>query len=1146
MSPTTSNRRLLVIGSQCQALGEGYRLKFLPWAAEELYTVLIDPDFGRCHPVQPDRGLMIDPTVAAVKTAIREAFRRASDDGSTLLLVFIGHGTYVGNDYFFLPLDAKSAPDPDTGIHLVQQIDYAYRAHPSIDGLVLLVDTCHSGLAAEQATQWVREYRRGEEAARKLRFEILTASAPDREAWDGCFTHTVTHCLRQGLDDVPTEELRCQDVERIVRRKCMPRQLPQFLAFTPSVPVVSDAGLWLARNAARSRPAWAGTWAGEEIARLTADFQPTPMLERAVAASGAHRSVALVGVAGTGKSTLAAALMRPEVGEGAVPAGFAHAVAFLSGGLSTSDLARMLVDQLDRAVPGFAAARKDYLGALTEDEQRRLDALQRDVLGPLRRLRPVKETVVRILVDGLDQVPSAGEVSIREALGELAAGPGLDHVRLICTARPDTDVPGGSHVLRVDKADDALLGAYLTRRRVAPGLHAAIVERAEGSWLVASKLADLALAAPGQAPDALPSSLGAIYAEYLRRAGATATDRWRRELRPVLGLLAAAGVGPILPLPLLCTASGRLGGPDRPYQVRDVLVDLRGLVVRDRAGTEDEQLGLFHQTLGGYLLDPASGPFGIDPQEPHRALAEAIAELAPAESHDPADPLHRYAAAREAEHLWALGEYGRVVESLAHRQSVIPAENLKRWQSWKARIESKLGPDHLETLRTRYNIAAWTGGAGDAREALRLFAELLPDRERVLGHDHPDTLRTRSNIATCTGEVGDAREALRLFAELLPDMERVLGRDHPTTLAIRNNIAGWTGETGDAPEALRLSRALLPDEERVLGRDHPTTLTTRNNIAAGTGEAGDAREALRLSSALLPDRERVLGRDHPDTLRTRNNIAAGTGDVGDARVALRLFAELLPDQQRVLGHDHPGTLTTRSNIAHWTGETGGAREALRLFTELLPDQERVLGRDHRGTLSTRNNIASWTGEVGDAREALRLFAELLPDMERVLGRDHPTTLTTRSNIAAWTGRVGDAREALRLFAELLPDRERVLGQDHPDTLTTRSNIAFWTGRVGDAREALRLFTELLPDQERVLGRDHTGTLTTRNNIAAWTGEVGEAREALRLFTELLPDQERVLGRDHPDTLRAQEAIKLLESAASLSQEGKGESSDLAH
>src|SRR5208337_4615164 len=164
----------------------------------------------------------------------------------------------------------------------------------------------------------------------------------------------------------------------------------------------------------------------------------------------------------------------------------------------------------------------------------------------------------------------------------------------------------------------------------------------------------------------------------------------------------AAGVGPILPLKLLCAASVRLGGPDRRPRLRDRLVDLRGLVVRARPGTDDEHVGLFHQTFADYLLDRASDPFGIDPQEPHRALAEAIAELAQAGSHHPDDPLQRYAAAREVEHLWALGEYGRVVETLAYRESVIPAENLKRWQSWKARIESKLGPGHPEALRTRH------------------------------------------------------------------------------------------------------------------------------------------------------------------------------------------------------------------------------------------------------------------------------------------------------------------------------------------------------------------------------------------------------------------------------------------------------------
>ena len=74
----------------------------------------------------------------------------------------------------------------------------------------------------------------------------------------------------------------------------------------------------------------------------------------------------------------------------------------------------------------------------------------------------------------------------------------------------------------------------------------------------------------------------------------------------MLGALAAAGVGPILPLKLLCAASARLGGPDRPFRVRDVLADLRGMVVRDRAGTDDEHVGLFHETFADYLLVAAS------------------------------------------------------------------------------------------------------------------------------------------------------------------------------------------------------------------------------------------------------------------------------------------------------------------------------------------------------------------------------------------------------------------------------------------------------------------------------------------------------------------------------------------------------------
>ena len=82
-------------------------------------------------------------------------------------------------------------------------------------------------------------------------------------------------------------------------------------------------------------------------------------------------------------------------------------------------------------------------------------------------------------------------------------------------------------------------------------------------------------------------------------------------------------------------------------------------------------------------------------------------------------------------------------------------------------------------------VAARTAHAGDLREALRLFAELLADQERELGRDDEFTLQTRSAIGFATHQLGHAREALRLFAELLPDQERVLGHDHADTLETR-------------------------------------------------------------------------------------------------------------------------------------------------------------------------------------------------------------------------------------------------------------------------------------------------------------------------------------------------------------------------
>ncbi|MFI5459172.1 MAG: tetratricopeptide repeat protein [Isosphaerales bacterium] len=971
-----NGRRVLVIGSQCKNFNH---LSFLPDVAQRLHAQLIAPGPGECigAEVGDPPGLLLDPTVQQTTAALTAAVDTAATSGDFLILWYIGHGDFVKDDFFLLPTDAVYPPNLLGAVPLI-----AFLKHLNVEalpGLILVLDTCHSGTATYNAAEsWVRPLEG------RLRFEVLTATdyQPTANAW---FTRSLIQLLERG-DPAAPDQLRCEDARKWVVQ-AQPRLAPQRSAHN------SDEHFYLGRNSSKvpGDVFWKDSPDRAQILEQTEYYQPTAGLAEVVAASQAHRSVILTGESGVGKSSLAAALARPEITQRLVPPGFVHAVALLGGTTNLRNLAVDVEHQLRHSVAGFAGAVEEFHRSVTRAEREKLDFLSQMVLRTLDYLdsRPV----VRVVLDGLDQLPDGTRRQLHSVLG---ASP--DHLRLIMTARDDTpDCPDGE-VIHARRTDRTVLGHYLEERGIPEDTRAAILDRAQDHWLIAQLLADAVLDQPGLDLARLPGTVNEAYELRLDQAGAA--EGWQTRFRPVLGPLAVAGNGPILPLALLVRAIAALGGPSDDRGVLDVLGGLRGLVARRDPGTADAHFGLFHPTLAEYLLsaDATSAGFAIDAEGAHRALAVAIDALAPASDHEVNDSLHRYAFLREADHWWALGEFDRAVERLSKRESNSPRENLDRWRQWHARILDQLGCDHPNTLAVRSNIARWTGDAGDAREALRLFQALLPD------------------------------------------LERVLGRDHTHTLITRNNIAGWTGETGDAGQALRLFQALLPDRERVLGHDHPDTLTTRNNVAQWTGKAGDAREALRLSKALLLDRERVLSPEDPETLITRNNIAGWTGETGDAGQALRLFQALLPDQERVLGRDHPHTLNTRNNIAGWTGKTGNAAEAVRLFQALLTDQERVLGRDHPDHLDTRSNFASWTGLTGNAAEALRMLQALLPDQERVLGRDHPNALNTLGHRGVWTIRNGGHDAGCQRLREGLSRAAARFGPDHPTVRMFRDEI----------------------------------------------------------------------------------------------------------
>jgi NB-ARC domain/Tetratricopeptide repeat len=337
----------------------------------------------------------------------------------------------------------------------------------------------------------------------------------------------------------------------------------------------------------------------------------------------------------------------------------------------------------------------------------------------------------------------------------------------------------------------------------------------------------------------------------------------------------------------------------------------------------------------------------------------------------------------------------------------LAADAVKYWQQMRDAAITRLGPDHIDALATRSELARWRGEAGDPGGAAAASEELLADYRRVLGPDHPDTVTIRHNLAYWRGATGDSGQAVIAFEELLAERLRMLGPDHPDTLTTRNNLAYHRGEAGDQVGATAAYEELLADRLRVLGPDHPDTLITRNNLAYKRSEAGDPGRAVTAFEGLLADQLRVLGPDHPDTLLTRHNLAYHRGMAGDEVGATAAYEGLLADQLRVLGPDHPDTLATRHNLAYQRGLVGGPGAAVTAFEELLADQLRVSGPDHPKTLVVRNNLAQWRGAAGDPSEAVAGYEALLADRLRVLGPDHPSTLNTRADLAYWREKAQD-------------------------------------------------------------------------------------------------------------------------------------------
>jgi tetratricopeptide (TPR) repeat protein len=254
---------------------------------------------------------------------------------------------------------------------------------------------------------------------------------------------------------------------------------------------------------------------------------------------------------------------------------------------------------------------------------------------------------------------------------------------------------------------------------------------------------------------------------------------------------------------------------------------------------------------------------------------------------------------RVGRYLWRRGQYGAARDLLTRVVSVLSKE---------------MGASHPSTLSAMNILALVLSDLGESSGAGELYRQVLRVRRITLGAEHVDTLASINNLACHLRTQSDLTAAHDLHRESLAIRRRVLGEEHPKTLISMDNLALVLSDLGEFSAAEAMHRQAVSGYERVLGEDHPRTLEAMDNLAATLRRSGELAPAKELYQKAYDGRSRALGKEHPDTLISLHNLASLLMELGELRAASGFLRQVSDLRRRALGMDHPDTLASQADL----------------------------------------------------------------------------------------------------------------------------------------------------------------------------------------------------------------------------------------
>ncbi|WP_195905295.1 FxSxx-COOH system tetratricopeptide repeat protein [Parafrankia elaeagni] len=387
-------------------------------------------------------------------------------------------------------------------------------------------------------------------------------------------------------------------------------------------------------------------------------------------------------------------------------------------------------------------------------------------------------------------------------------------------------------------------------------------------------------------------------------------------------------------------------------------------------------------------------------------------------------PDDQFAAAGRADLSWLCDRAAGYL-----REQGLPAAARPYAERALAHAEALFGPTHPEVASCLNNNAMTLLDLGRPAEALPLARRALDIALRVHGEQHSDVAVALNNLAGVLRELGAPRPALGLLRRALAIDRRLGGDTGPDIAARLCSLAQCLRELGRFDDALPLARAALRMDEDLHGAFHPVVAGDLAALADITQDLGRPAEGEPLARRALAIDEGVYHGAHPIVAIRLNSLAGILQDLGRLDEARAWLERALAIDERVHGAVHPAIAVDLNNLAQVLQDLGRLDEARAWLERALAIDERVHGAVHPAVASDLQGLAHVLQDLGRLDEARRLLERAVSVDTAVHGPDHPVVARRLRNLAgiyqalgwAETGTAATARASAILAAARRPE-----------------------------------------------------------------------------------------------------------------------------